>query len=804
MKALLARWFARFSFRAKLVAMLLAAFGVFLALLLWQTWNLLEDELRSQLQTHITRTDTLLVASLALPLAQRDYAALDALAEHLVAQGAATHLVILDHQGRAIARAGWSADLPLPAAGREHLGVRHQQAPIDFAGQRLGEVHYGIALSFLDTAHAHLTAQLLEIGALGVLFGLLLLLPLDFWLTRRLGRLEQAAQRLAGGRFDERIDLPGQDELSRLASAFNQMADNLAKLFGSLNELAHFDPLTGLPNRALLSDRMAMALAQARRSGGRVAVALIDLDGFKPINDTWGHAVGDRILIEVARRLKAALRDTDTVARLGGDEFVLVLSGAEIQEYLQLLGRILGEIARPYRVDDASVSLSASIGITFHPDDAGDADTLIRHADQAMYLAKQAGRNRYHVFDIAVDRDVAAQREALGRLAAALERGEMRLEYQPRADLRAMRIIGVEALVRWQHPERGLLPPSEFLPLLDAEPNLAIRLSEWVIETALGQLEAWQAQGLGIGISVNLPVVHLQRASFADFLAAALARHPGAPPALFELEVLESAALDDVAGVSATIERCRRLGVRFALDDFGTGYASLAYLRRLPIDLLKIDQSFVRDMLHDPDDLAIVEAVLGLAAAFRDEVIAEGVETVEHAQLLLHLGCERVQGYGIGRPMPAEALPGWIAAWQPDAALRQAAGQILPRSDLPLVTAAAEHRRWVRRLADCIERGEPYRAEMIPLDPRACRFGLWLHGEGHLRYGHLPEFTAIDALHEEIHALGRRIVAHLASGEQAAAQTLLQDVFERRDALLARLNSIIRTIAAQNPSGSVK
>lgn len=921
----LSSWFAHYSFRAKLTVMTLLALLSLLGLLVWQTWDLLESELRGQLLQHVERTDTLLAATLALPLAQRDYATLGGLAERLVNEGTVTHLVIYDHQGRVVARAGWPADTVLPEPGEERLGVRHVRVAVGFAGQILGEGRYGIALGFIKEARARLTAKLFRIGFVGVLFGLVLLLPLDFWLMRRLGALERAAQRLASGKLDERIDLPGADELSRLAAAFNRMAESLAttianlqrsearfqhavdgsndgiwdwdlergdyyfsprlkqilgyrddelpndreameslvlpedrpllaealrqhfeerrpfdcifrmrhkdghavwcrsrgqaqwdtagkvlrfsgatsditelkRAANALERLAHFDPLTQLPNRTLLADRMAMALAQARRNGTRVAVALLDLDGFKPVNDLYGHGIGDLILVEVANRLRATLRETDTIARLGGDEFVLVLSGsADTDGYLQLLGRVLSALAQPYPIDGEHVNLSASIGVTFFPEDDADADALIRHADQAMYRAKQAGRNRHHVFDPGVDRDSQARQEALARLAAALEGGELCLFYQPKADLRAMRIIGVEALVRWQHPVDGLLAPGEFLPLAASDREFGIRLSEWVIDSALAQLEAWQAQGLEIGISINLPAVHLQQPSFADFLAAALVRHPGASPALFELEVLESAALEDVVGVSSRMEQCRKLGVRFALDDFGTGYASLAYLRRLPIDLLKIDQSFVRDMLHDPDDLAIVEGVLGLATAFRDEVIAEGVETVDHATMLLYLGCDRAQGYGIGRPMPAAQLPDWIAAWQPDASLREAAGHVLPRADLPLVTASVEHRRWVEILIGCVERAEPYRSELLPLDPHDCRFGRWMYGEGRQRYGVLPEFSAIERIHDEIHALGRRIVALCESGERAAALGLMNDVLGKRDALLAKLEEIIRKIAA--------
>ncbi len=770
---------------------------------------------------------------------------------------------------------------------------------------------------------------MLRIGAVGVLFGLLLLVPLGFWVTRRLGLLETAAQRLAAGKLDERIDIPGGDELSRLASVFNHMADSLAATIANLrssearfhhavqgsndgifdwdlehgeyyfsprhklmlgyrddeirnaqgamerlvlaedqptlaeairlhfeerqpfdcvfrmrhkdghfiwcrsrgqalwNEqgrvvrfsgatsditeqkqaavalehLAHYDALTQLPNRTLLADRMAMALAQARRSGDRLAVALIDLDGFKPINDNFGHDVGDLILVEVAGRLRTSLREVDTVARLGGDEFVLVLSGSsEEVDYHNSLQRVLAALAEPYPLGGASATLSGSIGVTFFPDDDADSDTLIRHADQAMYVAKQAGRNRYHVFDAMLDRDAQLRLGARNRVVAALDAGEFLLHYQPKVDLREGRVIGAEALIRWQHPERGLVPPGEFLPLIE-DHDFTIRLSEWVIDTALAQLEQWQAAGLGIGVSVNLPALHLQHASFAEFLAAALARHPQAAPGLFELEVLESAALDDVIGVSARMQQCRRLGVRFALDDFGTGYASLAYLRRLPIELLKIDQSFVRDMLHDPDDLAIVEGVIGLAVAFRDAVIAEGVETIDHAVMLLHLGCDLAQGYGIARPMPPADLPGWVAGWRPHPAMVTAARHVLGRTDLPLISAEVEHRRWIDTLIGCTERAEPHPAEQVPLDSGACRFGQWLQGDGHRHYGALAEFAAIDSLHEQVHDVGRRIVAHCNAGNHGAARSLLPDLLAERDALLLSLHELIAVVATDAADG---
>ncbi|MDP1607507.1 MAG: diguanylate cyclase, partial [Rhodocyclaceae bacterium] len=322
------------SFRVKLAAAALSSLLAMLGLIGWQTWAVLDAELRLTLERRIDQTNLLLNTTVALPLVQRDYAALGDIASELLKQSnMIDYIAIDDHLRRRVAQAGWPAAQPLPEPGIDN-GIYHVRNGIEFAGQTLGEIRYGVPLEFIEQARARLADRLLRIGVLGILFGLLLLVPLGFWVTRRLGRLEAAAQRLAAGQLDVRIDMPGGDELSRLAGAFNHMADCLAKMIGeqqqaarALEQLARHDALTGLPNRVLLADRLDMALAQARRDGGRVGVALLDLDGFKPVNDTWGHDAGDQILIEVANRLRAALRETDTVARLGGDEFVLVLTG---------------------------------------------------------------------------------------------------------------------------------------------------------------------------------------------------------------------------------------------------------------------------------------------------------------------------------------------------------------------------------------------------------------------------------------------------------------------------------------------
>jgi diguanylate cyclase (GGDEF)-like protein/PAS domain S-box-containing protein len=435
-----------------------------------------------------------------------------------------------------------------------------------------------------------------------------------------------------------------------------------------LEHIAHFDALTNLPNRLLLADRLQQAMSQAQRRGQKVAVAYLDFDGFKNVNDHHGHDAGDKLLIHLATAMKETLREGDTLARLGGDEFVAVLIDLEgIEDCIPMLTRLLDAAAEPFALGEVVLQGSASIGVTFYPQAHDvEADQLLRQADQAMYQAKLAGKNRYHVFDSEHDSSLRVHHETLERIRLALVRGEFVLHYQPKVNMRTGQVIGAEALIRWQHPEHGLLAPSAFLPVIEDHP-LAVDVGEWVIDTALFQMEAWKATELRLPVSVNIGARQLQQTNFVQRLQAILARHPEVNPADLELEVLETSALADMAQVSQVIEDCAHIGVKFALDDFGTGYSSLTYLKRLRVAMLKIDQSFVRDMLVDPDDLAILEGVIGLAAAFKREVIAEGVETVEHGTSLLHLGCNLAQGYGIGRPMPPEQLPAWAATWQPDA-----------------------------------------------------------------------------------------------------------------------------------------
>jgi len=435
-----------------------------------------------------------------------------------------------------------------------------------------------------------------------------------------------------------------------------------------LEHTANYDLLTNIPNRSLLADRLSQAMQQCNDNKKQLAVVFLDLDGFKIINDKYGHDLGDQLLITLAARMKAALCPGDTLARIGGDEFVAVLTNLHSYEDCKpVLDNLLLASSKKLIINNIELNVSSSIGVTLYPQDNVDADILMRHADQAMYIAKESGKNCYHFFDTQQDDAIKIQRENLEAIQKALETKQFRLYYQPKVNMLTGSIIGVEALIRWQHPTKGLLNPIEFLPLIENH-KMIIDIGEWVIDSALFQIEQWQQmeQNLPLNMSVNIAASQIQQPEFNARLAMLLAQHPSVSPQHLELEVLETSALDDIHDASQTMRACRELGVKFALDDFGTGYSSLTHLRRLPANVIKIDQSFVRDMLHNADDLAIVEGVIALAKSFKREVIAEGVETIEHGTALLKLGCVLAQGYGIAKPMPACEFIEWVNNWKPN------------------------------------------------------------------------------------------------------------------------------------------
>jgi diguanylate cyclase (GGDEF)-like protein/PAS domain S-box-containing protein len=441
-----------------------------------------------------------------------------------------------------------------------------------------------------------------------------------------------------------------------------------------LELVANYDELTGLPNRASAAKLLREAVRASGETQQMVGFVFLDLENFKDINDAHGREAGNSVLVAVASRMKQVLGEGDILSRAGGDEFVVVLPNLpDAEAAAKVVERLLLAVNQPFDLSDSQVQPSATAGMTFYPQaEEVDADQLVRQALQAMYEAKLAGKNRYCLFDAVRNCNTRNRNEEIERLRQALRANEFVLHYQPKVDMSAGTLIGTEALIRWQHPEKGLLLPGRFLPVVE-EDDLAIEVGEWVIESALRQIQNWAAQGHRIPVSVNICPRHLQQANFVQRLRAMLLDHAGVDPSCLELEILETSTVQDFAHVLRILEACRSMGIKVAIDDFGTGYSSLSYLKRLPAPVIKIDQSFVRNMLEDPDDLALLQGLIGLANAFRRTIVAEGVETVEQGVQLLKLGCAYAQGYGIARPMPAGAIVSWYSNWWPDTRWRRAA-----------------------------------------------------------------------------------------------------------------------------------
>jgi diguanylate cyclase (GGDEF)-like protein len=453
---------------------------------------------------------------------------------------------------------------------------------------------------------------------------------------------------------------------ARMQSSHSRMAASLRRANEELQRIAFKDPLTGLPNRLVFEDRLHNAVARCEREQARLAVLFVDLDGFKPINDSFGHGSGDEVLREVGRRLGLLARQADTVARVGGDEFLLLLEGGQLDEAAAALvaKRTLQALNQPYVLSDREVHLSCSIGIVFYPDH-GSHHKLIAHADAAMYAAKRAGGSTYCFFEARMDAGSRDQVELQRDLRRALDHGELELYYQPKIHGVSGQITGAEALMRWHHPTRGMVPPGIFIPIAERFGLIGV-LGNWVIDESARQMRLWLDGGLRMRVSINLSVHQLRQEELSGRVRQALDRHR-VDAGLLTCEITESVAMDDAQPTLRALERLAATGVQLSIDDFGTGYSSLSYLRRMPAGQLKIDRSFVSDLEHSSDARAIVDAVVRLAHALGLKVVAEGVETDAQQALLLELGCDELQGYLYARPMPARALTLWAMDDAPQA-----------------------------------------------------------------------------------------------------------------------------------------
>ncbi|MEW5729899.1 MAG: EAL domain-containing protein, partial [Pseudomonadota bacterium] len=456
--------------------------------------------------------------------------------------------------------------------------------------------------------------------------------------------------------------VPGPDgKPVRYVAVFNDITE-LRRKDERIRHLAYHDPLTHLPNRQLLHDRLDHALALCRRESKTLAVMFLDLDRFKVINDTLGHDVGDNLLREVATRLADAVRGTDTVARLGGDEFVVLVEHPDTTGAVAAVAeKIIRALAAPVDLGPHKVHVTTSIGISFYPGDGEDLTELMKNADTAMYAAKAAGRNTYHFFSAAMNERAQWRLELENEMRHAVERGDFQLHYQPKVELATGRPCGAEALIRWNHPTKGLISPADFIPMAE-ETGMIVEMGEWAILEACGQMRRWLDAGLPpMTVAVNVSTRQLTGPGLYSIVAAALEVND-LPPAALELEVTESGVMDQAERAIAMLEGLKTLGVSIAVDDFGTGYSSLSYLRKLPINTVKIDRSFVMDLETNEQDAAIVRTILAMAQTLKLNVVAEGVETAAQAAMLAEANCDMAQGFHYARPLPAPAFAEWLRA----------------------------------------------------------------------------------------------------------------------------------------------
>jgi diguanylate cyclase (GGDEF)-like protein/PAS domain S-box-containing protein len=429
-----------------------------------------------------------------------------------------------------------------------------------------------------------------------------------------------------------------------------------------IEHMAHHDSLTGLPNRVLIKDRAEQIMVHAKRLNAKAAFLFIDLDGFKSINDTLGHSVGDSMLKSVASRLKACIRESDTISRQGGDEFLLILSGIQKANVISTIAeKILAELEKSFEIDSHSLSLSGSIGIALYPDHGETFETLLQSADTAMYKAKELGKNSYHFYTQQMTHHMIGEFKIQNDLKSALLQDEFILFYQPQIDLTTNSIIGVEALIRWRHPMMGMMPPMNFISI--AENNgLIVPIGQWVIEEACRQAALWQEMGIDISVAVNISAMQFKRGNLEEIVKNALFISK-IDPKWLELELTESIIMHDADNTLQSVRNLKALGIQLSIDDFGTGYSSLSYLKRFAVDKLKIDQSFVRDILEDKEDTAIVKTIIQMAKNLNLKTIAEGVETQEVLSIIQDFGCDEVQGYHFAKPMPANDFEHYFSSY---------------------------------------------------------------------------------------------------------------------------------------------
>jgi len=562
---------------------------------------------------------------------------------------------------RLVERRPLAQPLELTRPGAPAFQGVHMQAPILHEGELLGQLELWFDPTQIDRLLAERRSATIQLAALQIVLSVLVLLGLLYWrLLAPVKRLKRQASEIASRADVAPVHWDQGDELGQLGLHLNNVHAQIDGLFGQLEsqkaeleKIALHDTLTGLPNRTLFRELARAAVAAAERDKGKLAFLFVDLDRFKSVNDTHGHSAGDALLVTLAQRLREALRASDVVCRHSGDEFIVLLHDAhQWDEVAATADRLLAAMEQPALVHGRELGVSASIGVALYPDDASDPETLVRYADTAMYAAKNLGRARHSFYRAEFNSQLLATQKLEQELRDALARNEFILHYQPQVDAGSGQLVGCEALIRWLHPQRGLVPPLQFIAAAE-QCGLIGELGAWTVRTACAQMQAWKAEGLDFGsVAVNVSALEFRSHRLVEVIVQAMAEFNIQADEL-EIELTESVLMTDTDTTQRIVERLHELGLPLAVDDFGTGYSSLSYLKRLRPNKIKIDRSFVRDLPHDDDDRVLVQAIVQLAKAMGISVVAEGVESEDQRALLHRIGCDTLQGYLISRPQPA-------------------------------------------------------------------------------------------------------------------------------------------------------
>lgn len=683
------------SFRLKTILGIALIEAVLLFILIWSSMVFLSTSNEEQLKNRVETLARVFATTTQDAVLTTNLASLESAVINVLTNPGVVYARVRGRQDVVLAEGGDPKVLKRPfKADREFDtiddGVYDSFIDITIHDTRYGRVEIGISI---DAIQEVLRAARERMALIAVIeMGLVALFSffLGLYLTRGLASLKDASQRLAGGELGYKINVVGRDELAETAKAFNDMSqklqlsynqrrqaeEDLAKLnedlelrvalrteqlseaYAKIEHQAMHDPLTKLPNRMLFQDRLRQAILIGEREKTPFAVVMLDLNRFKEINDSLGHHSGDLVLQEAAIRLRKALRRSDTVARLGGDEFALILPTVQDRSVaIGVLEKIHNILEAPMTVDGQALHIGASLGLALYPLDAAEPEALTRRADLAMYDCKRR-KATFTLYTSDLEQGTTERLQLRGELRQAAERDEFVLYYQPKIDLSNNRVNGVEALIRWQHPRRGLLFPDDFLPLAE-EGGLMSTITSWVLNEALRQCRLWLNRGKPLSMSINISVTNLQDPKFPDLVSKALTAH-GVDPKYLELEITETGLMVEPPRAMESIRQLSELGVQIIIDDFGTGYSSMAYLRRLPIAKIKVDKSFVRDVLASKNDDVIVRSIIGLGHNLGLNVVAEGVESDEVWDYLRTLNCDAAQGYGFSRPIPADELEHWL------------------------------------------------------------------------------------------------------------------------------------------------